>query len=522
MTKNELQQWLEEYQLEDQWWLYSDGVTDPSLWTIAELEAHFGDLATSGIYIMHSSSTNEEWIEVEQAKPIAKGKVKVIPAAKGNAPIKRVATQGEKIPIKKSKSLLIGIALVLIVGGWFLLTGKNEEVPEERGIEPSSTSTQVVAKAKSQDPKPEKPSTGKDLEFSWDRVPVSAHFGIADGLEPEQYDFVADHFDFITLTAGRLPRDSTGNAETFTAEAALAIKKRNPKAKVVFYWASDKPKSQSKIANAAYPGEYLIHTRNRAGGRKEVTKHFDVTRKEVQDWWSDAAADAVHKYSCDGIYVDGATAGRVGGPWSSSFGEEKAVDMDKAMFAMLEDARRKMGPDKLILFNPLHGYDDTKTQLGQEYLTVTDGAMIDDFDRIRVQSPEYMANTIKTMQENARDGKIMIFKGWPRFLGGWRTGKFKKTSHEDVLSMSGKEIIFPLACFLIGAEPNCYFCYTWGWNPEEGSFDWYPEFDKPLGPPKGDAVQKGWTFQREFEHASVFVDLEKRTAKIDWREPPGE
>ncbi len=93
----------------------------------------------------------------------------------------------------------------------------------------------------------------------------------------------------------------------------------------------------------------------------------------------------------------------------------------------------------------------------------------------------------------------------------------KKNRHDEVLRAAKKDITFPLACFLTGAEPNCYFCYSWGWNPEDGSLDWYPELDKPLGPPKGDAVQKDWTFQREFEHASVFVDLENRTAKIDWR-----
>ena len=108
-------------------------------------------------------------------------------------------------------------------------------------------------------------------EFNWDRVPVSAHFGIGDGLDPEQYDFVAQHFNFITLTAGRLPRDSQGSAETYTAQAARAIKTRNPKAKVLFYWASDKPKAQSKISNAAYPGEYIIHTRNCRGW--EETSH---------------------------------------------------------------------------------------------------------------------------------------------------------------------------------------------------------------------------------------------------------
>ncbi|GAB6166379.1 hypothetical protein JCM19992_23790 [Thermostilla marina] len=354
-------------------------------------------------------------------------------------------------------------------------------------------------------------------EFKWDRVPVSAHFGIGDGLEPAQYDFVAKHFNFITLTAGRLPRDSEGSAETYTAQAALAIKERNPNATVLFYWAIDKPKWQSKISNAAYPGEYILHTRNMPGGKQQVTRYFDLTRKAVQDWWSDAAADAVHKYSCDGIFVDGATAGSPGGPFSRDLGAEKAAVMDKAVFAMLKSAREKMGPDKLIIFNPLHGYDGSRSQLGKEYLPVTDGAMIDDFDRLRVQSKEYMANTIKTMQEAAKDGKIIIFKGWPRFLAAWRSGKMKTTPHDEVLRMARNDITFPLACFLIGAQPHCYFCYSWGWNPEEGSLDWYPEFDKPLGPPKGDAVQKDWTFEREFQHAHVFVDLENRTAEIDWR-----
>ncbi|MHC4200543.1 MAG: hypothetical protein ACYSU0_11170, partial [Planctomycetota bacterium] len=126
--------------------------------------------------------------------------------------------------------------------------------------------------------------------FSWDRVPVSVHFGIGGGLEPEQYDFVAKRFNFSTLTAGRFPRGGKGSAELYTAEAARAIKKRNPKAKVLFYWASDKPKHQSKISNAAYPGEYIGRTKRRKGRKDQIVKWFDVTRREVQDWWSDAAA----------------------------------------------------------------------------------------------------------------------------------------------------------------------------------------------------------------------------------------
>lgn len=173
-----------------------------------------------------------------------------------------------------------------------------------------------------------------------------------------------------------------------------------------------------------------------------------------------AASNRVHRYSCDGTFVDGATAGTPGGPWSRDLGEEKAAAMDKAIFAMLKDARKKTGPDKLIIFNLLHGYEGSRTQLGKEYLPVTDGAMIDDFDRLRVQSKEYMANTIKTMQKAAKDGMIIIFKGWPRFLRAWRDGKMKKTPHDEILRMAQKDITSPLACFLAGAEPNCYFCYT--------------------------------------------------------------
>ena len=177
---------------------------------------------------------------------------------------------------------------------------------------------------------------GKLPEFSWDRVPLYAHFGIGQGLKPEQYDFLAENFMLIGLTAGR---GGTDSAEEYTAAAAAELKQRNPKMKVLFYWASDKPKHQSKIANQAYPGDYLIHTKRGKGKKDEVTRYFDVERQAVQDWWSDAAADAVHKYGCDGIFVDGAVAGHPQGPYARDLGKEKAAAMNEAVFAMLRDER---------------------------------------------------------------------------------------------------------------------------------------------------------------------------------------
>jgi len=92
--------------------------------------------------------------------------------------------------------------------------------------------------------------------------------------------------------------------------------------------------------------------------------------------------------------------------------------------------------------------------------------------------------------------------------------------HAELLRLARERIAFPLACFLAAAQRNCYFCYSWGYREFHGTFDWRPEFDRPLGPPKGEAVRDGWTYRRQFEHASVLVDLEKKIARIEWRETP--
>jgi hypothetical protein len=203
------------------------------------------------------------------------------------------------------------------------------------------------------------------------------------------------------------------------------------------------------------------------------------------------------------------------------------LKLEQGMFAMLREAKQKMGKDSIILLNPLHGPKNGQKQeeaLGWRYLDVVDGAMVDDFDRAaniiaRRQSKVYIADTIKTMSAAARRGEIVVFKAWPGFTW-WSDKELMKKSHAEQVAVSVKNLEFPLACFLIGTGEHCYFCYTWGWLPEYGTFDWYPDFDRPLGAPKGDAVQTDWTFPRDFEHASVFVDLENRIGKIDWRKRP--
>ena len=91
---------------------------------------------------------------------------------------------------------------------------------------------------------------------------------------------------------------------------------------------------------------------------------------------------------------------------------------------------------------------------------------------------------------------------------------------EKLEEVSRKRISYYLATFLIGAQEHSYFQYGWGWTLHKGPLCAYPEFKKPLGKPKGDYIRidpEGWQFKREFVHANVSVDLEKREGSIDWK-----
>ena len=91
---------------------------------------------------------------------------------------------------------------------------------------------------------------------------------------------------------------------------------------------------------------------------------------------------------------------------------------------------------------------------------------------------------------------------------------------ERMPALAKERLEYYLACYLIGAQPYSYFQYGWGWTLSSGSLQDFPELNKPLGAPNGAyqrTISDGWEFSREFEHASVLVDLESGKAKIQWR-----
>ena len=208
--------------------------------------------------------------------------------------------------------------------------------------------------------------------FSWDRVPVYAHVGkTSDDFTSEQLDFLAKHFDFITIEKHQASHKHGSTEEGFVV-AAREIKKRNPNAKVLFYWNASLDTSSRRggyKAMKTFPADgFLKNSEGDPVLRRKTVPNYDLTRQDVRDWWSDAAAKAVREYGADGIFADA-----MGQSPEKGLDDNKLAALVAARVALLEETRRKIGPDKLIIYNGLLKDDPKKL------LQFADGAMIESF-----------------------------------------------------------------------------------------------------------------------------------------------
>lgn len=352
------------------------------------------------------------------------------------------------------------------------------------------------------------PAADAQPPFSWEKVPVYAHVGKTAGdFTAGQLDFLARHFDLIAFEKGQAV-GKNGDTETGIAVAARQIKRRNPRAKVLFYWNVFLDYPLYKASRILSPDSHLKDQQDKPVLIRDIIPAYDLTHDDVRGWWSDTAAAAVRDGGADGIFIDALAL--VAAPrMRTLLGPEKYDAVNDGLVAMLKETQRKLGPEAIILYNGLRG------ERVQQFLPFTSGTIIEHFGHLSGVGKEKMAEDLDAMRAAARSGKIVVLKAWPGF--SWMDADMMQKPHAELAQLARERLTFPLACFLVMAEANCYFCYTWGYRETNGTFEWYPEFDKPLGPPQGEAQREGWAYHREFKHASVSVNLEDQTAEIDWK-----
>ena len=345
---------------------------------------------------------------------------------------------------------------------------------------------------------------------NWDRVPLNIHFGKRSGnMTDAEIDFLAKHSVLVTLEKGH-GASAHGSTEAGVADTARRLKQRNPSVKVLFYlnafinWGGYE-------AFKTYRPEWTLRT---SGG--EVVKHTsgtprpDPSNVAFREWWSDVVANEMKRGPIDGVFVDALPQALAPG-LKKAIGSEKARAVVAGLREMLALTKRKMGADKIVLANGTRA-TDYREILDWEGI---DGVMIEHFAAFNSEQPADIRADLETIKLAAAKGKFVVIKGWPGF--NWMDKEMMKRPEAELLKLAREQITFPLACFLVAARPGSLFCYSWGYTDRHGTLESYPELERTLGAPLGEAKQTGWSYQREFAHASVFVNLETKKARIEWK-----
>ena len=345
--------------------------------------------------------------------------------------------------------------------------------------------------------------------FNWDRVPLNLHFGKrASDLSDAEIDFLATHSRLIALEKGH-GAGVHGSTEAGVADTARRLKRRNPEVKVLFYLNAfiNWPGYESF---KTYRPEWTLRTKT-----GEIVKHSsgtprpDPANAEFREWWSDVVAAELKCGPIDGVFVDALPQALTPG-LAKALGPEKAKAVVAGLCEMMALTKRKIGADKILLAN------GTRTTDYREILDWEgiDGVMIEHFAGFNAAKPADIKADLDTIALATAKGKFVVIKGWPGF--NWLDPEMMKRPHAELLKLARENITFPLACFLVSAQPGSQFCYSWGYTDRHGMLDAYPEFERPLGPPKADAVWDGLTATREFAHAKVWVDLTRKQSRIVW------
>lgn len=358
-------------------------------------------------------------------------------------------------------------------------------------------------------------------DFSWDHVPLYMHMRKAEAFTPEELAYLAG-FPIITLekTTGS---KTYGSTEKGSLEAAKAIKEVNPDAKVLYYrniMVHYQGYDVNESFNDIDQGLLMDASGNTNIVHKGKRGAYDLSNPQVQKWWVDDCVTMAGHEQIDGIFIDGNIKALEPVFLGKEIGAEKKSQVEAGYEEVMKDLYERTGEDKLLIANLIRA---RLPNSGLEYLNYLHGSYIEGFELEAngLTHLEYLAKGIDAVQKAACNGKIICFSmglGMAKHTGigidDTRMKAEKGSPYQDRLTYS-------LSIFLVCAEKYSYFLAHDGYSVNgDDSSVWlklFPEYKKPLGPPKGPAKKEGYIYTREYEHASVRLDIEHEKARIDWK-----
>ncbi|WP_298946157.1 putative glycoside hydrolase [uncultured Polaribacter sp.] len=359
--------------------------------------------------------------------------------------------------------------------------------------------------------------------FSWDKMPLYMHVRKSTAFTNKEIKYLAK-FPLITLekTTGSKTYGSTENG---TLAASKAIKKINPYTKVLYYknvvinWRGYK---EDDLFLKENPQAYLFNTLSKkalmSNGR---TGFFDISQEYVRKYWLNHVKKITESPFIDGVFMDANIKVLVPGFFKNKVGVEKQKAIKAGYFSMMKNLKSQLGNDNLLIANMIRARPDFKNS-GREFLKYFDGSYLEGFDKggFGTTYADYLAKGIEAFQKSAREGKVIAMSiGLGKSLKGEHIGIDDLRESVEINENLNSRLDYVLALFLVCAEKYSYV-YPHDGYKSNTSATWlktFPQYEKPLGKPLGFAKRNGYIYTRQFEHLDVWLDIENKTAKLNYK-----
>lgn len=313
---------------------------------------------------------------------------------------------------------------------------------------------------------------------------------------------------------------------------ALEIKKHNPEATVIGYknivvhydWHAN-----PEIFDG-HPDWFIYDKQDKLAKHNNRRPVHDLRKPAMRQWWVEDVHRLLGTPGFDGILIDAITKVYYYAPILEALSDKEHEDYVNSFHAMMRQTRKRCEGQGLLIANCLRAaHEDAGLAILRKYY---DGSYLESFEspmslpgQPKLSREEWIARGIEAVQCATVEGKLIfltLFPGDynPNDVADIKTKGEKGEAIDYDKLYSDRE--YKLALFLICAGERSYFGYQYSRNAADDRRLWdpdFPEYHKPLGPPKGPAVKNGYTYTREFQHAGVRLDLVKREGRITWRTP---
>ena len=362
----------------------------------------------------------------------------------------------------------------------------------------------------------------------------------------EDVEFVATHYPMITT--GPLCLDKLN--QTYTERHSMIdlgtrIKEVNSSVKLGMYFHGQFGENLAKCSD--FTSVWLDHPEwrlkddkgNVLSANHKDWYYYDFLNPDVVSFFVKMVVNVTTyklpsgKPVLDYVYLDAFPDQRATSKYLPGIGPERSAKLVDARYACAGQVQLeldKAGFGQKVTLNSMDAAWDAQRH-------ASSGAAISMFDHWSII--QFLNQSDGAFNEAMMDEAIQLvrspvvsnitvqIKGWPgpivKQMDVYPPNIPQPTTIADYQQIAGERFNSELALFLLVANEFDFWIYSWFW----GWYDYipgnavsrvpanfFPQLQCPLGAPTTDPVRVNgtWTYKREFEHASVLVDLTDRNA----------